>query len=158
MEFSSRGNGRGTLNDGRAQAEPNQTIVFGATEVLWNERIEKFVREMNSALGVDAIRNAVEDKKFNALEVYINEGSIGFLITRIDTLADGSRQFTVLHTLSDVKGRTPLVMIASILLNDLAKKYACKKICCFSDRLGWDGVLKKAGYKYRESIFDKEVI
>lgn len=156
MEFSSSGNGCSSVDADRAQAEKNQTIVFGATEVGWNERIERFVHEMNIAIGAQALKEAVISNRFKALEIYINETSIGFLIFRIDTLADGERQFTVMHTLSDVKGKTPLVMIASVLLNDLAKKFACKKICCFSDRAGWDGVLKKAGFAYRESIFEKE--
>lgn len=142
---------------GADHSQEKETIAFGCVEVSWNQRIENFFTELHPSVGVEAVRSAVEANKFKALEVFINEGSIGFLITRIDTLADGSRQFVVLHTLSEVKGKTPLVMIASVLLNDLAKKYACTSICCFSDRKAWDGVLTKAGFTYRESIFEKDV-
>lgn len=158
MESFNRSNGRSSNHGHCAESEENkEAVAFGAVEASWSSRLENLVREMNPSIGVEAIKNAVESNKFKAFEVFINESSIGFLIARIDTLADGSRQFVSLHSLSEVKGRTPLVMISSVLFEGLAKKYACTSICCFSDRPGWDGVLKRAGYEYRESIFIKKV-
>jgi hypothetical protein len=139
------------------QKEKSESIVFGAGEVPWCDRIENYLIQVNPTIGVESVKSAVQANRFKALEVFINDASIGFVIARIDTLVNGSRQFVVMHTLSDIKGRTPLVMIASVLLEQLAKKYVCDSVCCFSDRLGWDGVLKRAGYKYKESIFIKEV-
>lgn len=145
------------VSSGSSDSEEKEIIAFGACEVAWSERIDNFFEILHPTIGAEWIKNAVESNRFKALEVYLNKQSIGFLIVRIDTLADGSRQFVVLHTLSEVKGKTPLVMIASVLLESLAKKYACTSICCFSDRKAWDGVLNRAGFNYRESIFEKKV-
>lgn len=158
MESCNRSNGRRSGDSYCLESkEKNEAVAFSAVEASWCSRLENLVREMNPSIGVEAIKNAVELNKFKAFEVFINESSIGYLIARIDTLADGSREFVSLHSLSEVKGRTPLVMITSILLEVLAKKFACTSICCFSDRLGWDGVLKRAGFDYVESIHKKKV-
>jgi len=155
---SANHHGSGRLcNNGGTITEEKETIAFGGVLVGWSERLEALVERMQPRIGLEAIKNAVETNKFHAYEVYINKDSIGFLITRIDTLLDGTRQFVVVHTLSDVKGKTPLYGVAAVLVNALAKKNACTRICCFADRPAWDGVLSKAGYMFRESIYEKEV-
>ncbi len=157
MEHLSCGSGNRVPGSGCADAE-KEKIVFGAIEAEWSDRVQVLAEEMNPLIGVDQIRNAVQDARFGLLEVFLNEASIGFLIFRIDTQIDGSRRFVTLHTLSEVKGMTPLKMIASVLLNDLAKRYACSSIGCFSDRRAWDGVLTKSGFEQRETLFVKQVI
>jgi hypothetical protein len=156
--------GRGSAHHGRAcdaQDEKadggDEVIAFGAVEVEWTDRLCDLVRQLNTRIGFSALKNAIESKRFRVLEVYLNNCSLGFIIFRLDLLADDTRRFVVLHTLSQEKGRTPLRMISSVLLVELARRYACDSIGCYADRAGWEGILKKSGFEYVESVFVKEV-
>ena len=128
-----------------------------SVQVPWNVRLEKLLEDMNPLIGVPILKKAVDEEKIAAFEVIADEVSIGFILVRIESLFNGDIELVVMHALSEIKGRSPLSHIVSVMLPDVAKHYGAKSIRIHSDMRKMDDFLEREGFRFMESIFVKKV-
>ena len=127
------------------------------TTAEWNDRLKKLVTELDRVVGMEAIKTHIVSGAISAYEVFFEKNSIGFFLTRGETLWNGAKELVILHALSEVKGKTPLSSLLSVFLPKLAADQGFESIRIHSERRGLDAVLEETGFKFQESVFTKRV-
>lgn len=122
-----------------------------------SDDFEKLYRESFSDSEFESINQALASRQVVALEVVLDNLLIGYLVAFEDTLLNGKRELAIIRALSCVKGKSPLSHIISHGLGQFAKSLSVNSVRIHSERRGLDSLLEESGYKFKESIFIKEL-
>jgi len=125
--------------------------------VKWSEEIGKMLDLLKPALPVKTIRELCETDRLWIYEVFFDKLSIGYFLTRDETLFDGTKELVITHCMTKVKGRTPLSSVLGCIIPNLAKERGFSSIRIHSERRGMDTILEHQGFTFFETVFTKRL-
>ncbi len=99
------------------------------------------------------IKTAAESGRVTILQVFFERILIGYLVAKIDTLFDGTKELAVFRALAVVKGKNPIAHVVSHGLREYARRLGLDSVRVHSDVRGLDALLEEAGYEFQENIF-----
>ncbi len=106
-------------------------------------------------IGLSRLAERVTGGDLTLLEALADETSIGLAVVSVSETLHG-RTLSLLHGVATngVKGFSDLISPA---LEAVAKNSECRAVRVHSDRAGLDGICKKHGYEFAETIWTKNV-
>ena len=132
------------------------TVIINS--VPWDASIEKLIAEkLKPRVGVEALKRNVESGAIILYEVTHNSKRLGILITRIDPLLDGKKDFVILHAVSEYEMDIPFSSLFAPVFAQIAEKIKVDAVRVHTTRRGLDKLLEVNGYVFSENVFIKEI-
>ncbi len=132
-------------------------IAVNLKRIPWGPEIEASVERLNPVYGVTVLKAKVESGAFGLFEISVEDRRLGVLITRLDTMLDGSKELVIMHAVGDFKTSQNLVGVLSFAFDNLARMHKVKVIRVHTSRRGMDALLEENGYQFIENVYKKRI-
>lgn len=119
---------------------------------VWDERTETLVKKLNPCIGIDLLKENVENGKIILYNVALDEKPIGIFFVRIDKTYDGNEELCIMFTVSDVETPVPFYSLLSFCYDKISNG---RDIRIHSPNRVIDKFCESNGFEYLESVFIK---
>jgi len=125
--------------------------------IKWKDEVGTLLATTNLAVPVNAVQERCAQDLLWIYEVFFDKLSIGYFLTRDETLFDGTKQLVITHCVTKVKGKTPLASILGLIIPNLARERGYSSVRIHSERRGMDHIIEQQGGVFFESVFTIKV-
>ncbi|MGF1609736.1 MAG: hypothetical protein ACFCUQ_10095 [Kiloniellales bacterium] len=123
--------------------------------VAWDDRAawDLHTLAQDAPGGIAALAREVQEARATAWGIYEAGERVGTMVTRLDTMADGSRDFVITH--AQARASVDLTRRVLPVIEVVAWALECARVRIHTERRGLSAKLEQQGYSIPEMVLVK---